>query len=149
MFIYSIFTKNPSYLIYLSFQDFSKDWTEDNSSYFTDECLPVLFSIFRKVSKLLREYWIFKILIHANLLIISYFGLLKQIPLAIYTNISNEDGKSWAISSLVIGQLSQILCSYWLKPKYFSFLLVSGVRLGDNFHFIWNMGFITFSSLVE
>jgi len=28
-------------------QDFSKEWTEDNSSYFTDECLPVLFSIFR------------------------------------------------------------------------------------------------------
>ena len=28
-------------------QDFSKDWAEDNSSYFTDECLPVLFSIFR------------------------------------------------------------------------------------------------------
>ena len=30
-------------------QDFSKEWTEDNSSYFTDECLPVLFSIFRNV----------------------------------------------------------------------------------------------------
>jgi len=28
-------------------QDFSKEWTEDNSTYFTDECLPVLFSIFR------------------------------------------------------------------------------------------------------
>ena len=28
-------------------QDFSKEWTEDNSSYFTDECLPVLFNIFR------------------------------------------------------------------------------------------------------
>lgn len=28
-------------------QDFSKEWAEDNSSYFTDECLPVLFSIFR------------------------------------------------------------------------------------------------------
>ena len=31
-------------------QDFSKEWTEDNSSYFTDECLPVLFSIFRNDS---------------------------------------------------------------------------------------------------
>ena len=31
-------------------QDFCKDWTEDNSSYFTDECLPVLFSIFRQTS---------------------------------------------------------------------------------------------------
>ena len=30
-------------------QDFCKDWTEDNSAYFTDECLPVLFSIFRKI----------------------------------------------------------------------------------------------------
>ena len=28
-------------------QDFSKEWTEDSSSYFTDECLPLLFSIFR------------------------------------------------------------------------------------------------------
>ncbi len=28
-------------------QDFSKDWTEDNSAYFTDECLPVLVSIFK------------------------------------------------------------------------------------------------------
>jgi len=28
-------------------QDFSKEWTEENSPYFTDECLPVLFSIFR------------------------------------------------------------------------------------------------------
>jgi len=28
-------------------QDFSKEWTEDNSAFFTDECLPVLFSIFR------------------------------------------------------------------------------------------------------
>ena len=28
-------------------QDFSKDWTEDNSAYFVDECLPVLVSIFK------------------------------------------------------------------------------------------------------
>lgn len=28
-------------------QDFLREWTEDTSSYFSDECLPILFSIFR------------------------------------------------------------------------------------------------------
>jgi len=28
-------------------QDFSKEWTEDSSSYFVDDCLPVLLSLFR------------------------------------------------------------------------------------------------------
>ena len=46
IFSYTYFGRG-SYIQNNIFQDFSKEWTEENSPYFTDECLPVLFSIFR------------------------------------------------------------------------------------------------------
>ena len=47
IFSYTYFGQGLFILKLIFFQDFSKEWTEENSPYFTDECLPVLFSIFR------------------------------------------------------------------------------------------------------